>query len=69
MRVLKSHEIASLLNVGERTIYRRLDEFGLKICDFSEISDDMLDAHVQQACQGFQIVMKDFKIKSCGKVV
>ena len=39
-------EMSNILCVSERTVLRRMGEYGLKIRDFSNISDDQLDSHV-----------------------
>ena len=39
-------EMSNILCVLERTVLRRMGEYGLKIRDFSNISDDQLDSHV-----------------------
>lgn len=36
-------DISKLLSVSERTVYRRMSEFGLSKMTFSEIDDDNLD--------------------------
>ena len=39
-------EMSNILCVSERTVLRRMVEYGLKIRNFSNISDDQLDSHV-----------------------
>ena len=39
-------EMSNILCVSERTVLRRMVEYGSKIRDFSNISDDQLDSHV-----------------------
>ena len=39
-------EISAIAGVSERTIYRRMVEYGLKIRDFSRVSDNQLDLEV-----------------------
>ena len=39
-------EMSNILCVSERTVLRRMVEYGLKTRDFSNISDDQLDSHV-----------------------
>ena len=39
-------EISAIAGVSERTIYRRMTEFDLKIRDFSRVSDNQLDLEV-----------------------
>ena len=39
-------EISAIAGVSERTIYRRMAEYGLKIRDFSRVSDNQLDLEV-----------------------
>jgi transposase InsO family protein len=46
-------EISDILCVSERTIYRRMDEYGLKKLEFSEISDEELDFNVLNLIQQF----------------
>ena len=41
-------EIAMLLSVSERTIYRRMSIYGLRKQDFSVIIDDELDKKVEK---------------------
>ena len=38
--------MSNILCVSERTVLRRMVEYGLKIRNFSNISDDQLDSHV-----------------------
>ena len=37
---------SNILCVSERTVLRRMVEYGSRIRDFSNISDDQLDSHV-----------------------
>ena len=46
-------EISCMLSVSERTIYRRMERYGLKALNFSNISDDELDRHVTEAAKDF----------------
>lgn len=46
-------EISLMLSVSERTIYRRMDKFGLKKSSFSNMSDNDLDEHVKVFTQQF----------------
>ena len=39
-------EISAIAGVSERTIYRRMEEYDLKIRDFSRVSDNQLDLEV-----------------------
>ena len=39
-------EISTIASVLERTIYRRMAEYDLKIRDFSRVSDNQLDLEV-----------------------
>ena len=39
-------EISAIAGVSERTIYRRMTEYDLKIRDFSRVSDNQLDLEV-----------------------
>ena len=39
-------EISAIAGVSERTIYRRMTEYDLKIRDFSKVSDNQLDLEV-----------------------
>ena len=49
----KVKEICTLLNISERTVYRRLDEYDLHIRQFSDISDQELDLQLQNLCCQF----------------
>ena len=49
----KVKEIASLLSVSERTIYRRMSSFGLSTMTFSDISDAELDREVDKISKEF----------------
>ena len=44
----KVKEMALLLNISERTVYRRLEDYDLKIYVFSDISDELLDYQVKE---------------------
>lgn len=46
-------QISSLLSVSERTIYRRMERYGLRSLNFSDISDDELDHHITQLSKEF----------------
>jgi len=46
-------EISCMLSVSERTIYRRMERYGLSALNFSNISDDELDQHVAEASKDF----------------
>lgn len=50
--------ISNLLSVSERTIYRRMAQYGLSKMNFSEISDDDLDLKLGE-------ILKDFPL--CGE--
>ena len=39
-------EMSNILCVSKSTVLRRMMEYGLKVKDFSNISDDQLDSHV-----------------------
>lgn len=43
----KIKDIASMLSVSERTIYRRMQNYGLSSLDFTDISDEELDRHME----------------------
>lgn len=49
----KIKEIASMLSVSERTIYRRMQSYGLSSLDFSDIRDDELDRHTADLSKDF----------------
>ena len=42
----REREITTIAGVSERTIYRRMTEYDLKIRDFSRVSDNQLDLEV-----------------------
>ena len=42
-----------MLSVSERTIYRRMERYGLRALNFSNISDDELDRHVTEVSKDF----------------
>ena len=46
-------EIASMLAVSERTVYRRMQSLGLSKLNFSEISDDDLDRQMEKLTKDF----------------
>ena len=46
-------EISAIAGVSERTIYRRMAEYGLKIRDFSRVSDNQLDLEVLALTNGY----------------
>lgn len=46
-------EISLLLSVSQRTIYRRMEKYGLKKCSFSGLSDNELDQRVKEFTQQF----------------
>ena len=46
-------QISSMLSVSERTIYRRMEKYGLRSHNFSNISDNDLDRHVRQVSKDF----------------
>lgn len=56
----KCDEIASILNVSTRTVYRRLEMYGLTSQNFSDITDDSLDQYVDEIYQVHQ---------NCGEVM
>ena len=37
-----------MLSVSERTVYRRMEKYGLRSLNFSNIADDDLDRNVRQ---------------------
>ena len=47
------NEIASILGVSERTIYRRMEEYGSKKLDFTKIDDKALDSIVLDTVNKF----------------
>ena len=49
----KVFEIATLMVVSERTIYRRLKEYNIQVREFSEVSDDLLDENLKNLCEQF----------------
>lgn len=65
-------EISNLLSVSERTIHRRLGEFGLKARNFVEISIEELDNEVAKLTSQFprcgEVMLKEL-LKSKGIVV
>ena len=46
-------QISSMLSVSERTVYRRMERYGLRSLNFSNISDDDLDRHIGQLSGDF----------------
>ena len=46
-------EIANLLKVSKRTIYRRMNEFYVKIREYTDISDNELDIELRQLINQF----------------
>ena len=46
-------EISTLLAVSERTVYRRLHEFGIKVRDFTDVSNLILNENVLLLCEQF----------------
>ena len=46
-------DVAKLLSVSERTIYRRMDEYGLKKSEFTILSETDLDSEVQKVATDF----------------
>ena len=71
---LKASDIAKMLCVSEKTIYRRLKEFGILVRDtYSDINDTSLDISVRNICQQFpncgykmmrgHLLSKDIKIQ------
>lgn len=51
---LKASDIAKMLCVSEKTVHRRLQEFGISVRDtYSDISDTSLDITVRDICQQF----------------
>lgn len=53
-------DISKLLSVSERTVYRRMSEFGLSKMTFSEIDDNNLDLKLGE-------IVKEFP--SCGEIM
>jgi hypothetical protein len=51
----KVNEIANLLAVSERTIYRRMVKYGLSRQTFSILADENLDVHVQKVLNEFPL--------------
>ena len=47
------HTISTMLSVSERTIYRRMSEFGLSKRQFSDITPSQLDTEVKKISQEF----------------
>lgn len=41
-------EISTIMSVSESTIYRRMSSYGISKFDFTDISDQELDVHVEQ---------------------
>ena len=51
---LKASDIVKMLCVSEKTMYRRLQEFGVSVRDtYSDINDTSLDITVRNICQQF----------------
>ena len=48
-------QISSMLSVSERTVYRRMERYGLRSLNFSNISDDDLDGHKRQLSKDFPL--------------
>ena len=46
-------DISSMLSVSERTVYRRMEKYGLRSLNFSNIADDDLDCNVRQLSEDF----------------
>ena len=62
-------EISCMLSVSERTIYRRMERYGLRALNFINISDDELDQHVTEAAKHFPFCgeqMLKFLLKARG---
>ena len=53
-------EISNMLNVSERTVYRRMEEYELKKYNFTDIEDDELDSQMIQLIDNFP---------NCGEVM
>ena len=49
----KVKEVATLLGVSERTIYRCLNYYNIKVREFSDISDLTLDKNLSTLCEQF----------------
>jgi len=47
-------DIAKLLSVSERTIYRRLQRYGLSVENFSDLTEEELHFHIGNAIKEFQ---------------
>ena len=45
--------ISCMLSVSERTVYRRMQNYGLESRKFSEINDFELDAEIKKTCEEF----------------
>ena len=59
-------QISSMLSVSERTVYRRMERYGLGSLNFSNISDDDLDGHKRQLSKDFPFYggqMLKFRLK------
>ena len=59
-------EIFCMLSVSERTIYRRMERYGLRALNFSNISDDELYQHVAEDFPFFGEQMLKFLLKKSG---
>ena len=46
-------EIATILSVSERTIYRRMSQFGFSKSEFADITDMELDVHIEKITREF----------------
>ena len=42
-----------MLSVSERTVYRRMEKYGVRSLNFSNIADDDLDRNVRQLSEDF----------------
>lgn len=51
----KISDIAKILVVSERTVYRRMAQFSLSKCDFSSISDEELDITLSEIARNYPL--------------
>lgn len=62
-------EISSILNVSERTIYRRMEEYGIEKVNFSDITDGNLECMIKDIASRFpdcgEVMLKEI-LKSTG---
>ena len=53
-------DIANLLSVSERTLYRRMQEFNISKCNFSQCTDDELDNYIVNVINEFPFCGENF---------